>query len=289
MLELDKKYFSKYNLIAGIDEAGRGPLAGPVVASSVIFDKETCIEGVNDSKKVSEKKRDFLYDIIIEKALHIGVGIVYPKEIDKVNILNATKKAMELSVLGLNVTPDLLLVDGNQIEFSKYNQENIVKGDTKSFSIAAASIIAKVTRDRMMKSYSKVLPEYGFENHKGYGTKKHLEAICNYKSSIIHRQSFKPVSSFMPTFSYYIDNNMVDRLLLQVVGDYLIKEKYEIIDVKYPNIRAAIDGNIQEYQILSNIDLKQSNEASTSKDRSGKLIEVNFQSGKFKIVIKDID
>ena len=156
MLELDKKYFSKYNLIAGVDEAGRGPLAGPVVAASVIFSNNTYIEGVNDSKKISEKKREFLYKEILSKALHIGIGIIHSPEIDKINILQATKKAMKSSLDNLDIKPDLVLIDGNQIEIKNYNQRSIIKGDSKSFSIASASIIAKVTRDSIMFDYVRV-------------------------------------------------------------------------------------------------------------------------------------
>ena len=281
MLESDKKYYSKYNLIAGIDEAGRGPLAGPVVAASVIFEKNISIDGVNDSKKISSKKRDLLYDKIIDKALYIGIGIVHSKEIDEINILNATKKAMELSILDLGINPDFLLIDGNQIELSDYKQESIIKGDTKSFSIASASIIAKVTRDRMMENYAKILPDYGFQNHKGYGTKKHIESIVENKSSIIHRKSFNPVSNHLPSFNYYIKNNILDKLLIQVAGDYLIKNNYSIISVIDLCINSKLNKKEKFFHIKSN--LLQGNN-----DGNHDTIELNYKNGRFEININSI-
>ena len=289
MFEFDKKYFSKFNIIAGVDEAGRGPLAGPVVASAVIYDSDVYIEGIDDSKKISQKKREVYYEEIISKAKHVGVGIVFQEEIDKINILNATKEAMKKALQNLAVKPELVLVDGNQIEFSGYDQESIIKGDAKSFSIASASIVAKVTRDRIMEDYSKLLPEYGFENHKGYGTKKHLEAISIYKSSIIHRKSFKPISEYLPTFDYYLKNKAVDRLLIQIAGDYLIKNAYEIVESNFPYLKASIDNKVYVFMIKSNIytDLVGMSDRLLSKKH--KIIDVEIQNGKFKIVIKDID
>ena len=289
MFEFDKKYFSKFNLVAGVDEAGRGPLAGPVVASAVIYDQDTYIEGVDDSKKISSKKRKIYYKEIISKAKHIGIGIVFQEEIDKVNILNATKEAMRKAIQNLSIKPDIVLVDGNQIEFSDYNQESIIKGDAKSFSIASASIIAKVTRDRIMENYSKLLPEYGFESHKGYGTKKHIEAIGIYKSSIIHRKSFKPINEHMPTFDYYFKNKVVDRLLIQIAGDYLIKNNHVIIKSNFPYIETSINNDKCIYMIKSNIETNSVYICDNLVSKSHKIINVEIQNGKFKIVIKDID
>ena len=171
-----------FNTICGIDEAGRGPLAGPVVVASVIMPADSMIEGVNDSKKVSEKKREKLYDQILEEAISYGVGIIGQDEIDEINILNATKKGLTMS---------LIIVDAlNHIYTLGIPYESIIKGDAKCYSIAAASIIAKVTRDRIMREWDKVYPEYGFEKHKGYGTSAHIAAIKEYGLCPIHRKSF---------------------------------------------------------------------------------------------------
>lgn len=289
MLEFDKKYFSKYNIIAGLDEAGRGPLAGPVVAAAVVFDKNVFINGINDSKKISAKKRETLFDEIISNASYIGVGIVQAKEIDEINILEATKKAMEKSIKNLKIIPELVLVDGNQIEFSEYNQVSIIKGDTKSFSIASASIIAKVTRDRIMEDYSKILPEYGFESHKGYGTKQHFQAISDFKSSIIHRKSFNPVSNHLPSFNYYTDNNILDRLLIQIAGDYLIQKHHKILDVNKLCIHSTLKTIEYISYIESNIsNQKLFNKSKINKNFNNQLIEIDFNQGFHNIVVNSI-
>jgi ribonuclease HII len=179
-----------YNLIAGLDEAGRGPLAGPVVAAAVILPKGEMIVGVNDSKKISEKKREQLFIKIQEKALAIGVGIVDNETIDKINIFNATKLAMKQAINSLKVKPDFLLIDALEIADIHIKQKSIIKGDSKSISIAAASIIAKVTRDSLVKDYEKEYPGYNFSKHKGYGTKEHYEAIEKYGITPLHRKSF---------------------------------------------------------------------------------------------------
>ncbi len=186
--ELRKKGF---NTICGIDEAGRGPLAGPVVVASVIMPADSMIEGVNDSKKVSEKKREALYDKIIEEAISYGVAIIGQDEIDEINILNATKKGLTMSLKELTVKPDLILVDAlEHIDTMGIPYESIIKGDAKCYSISCASIIAKVTRDRIMREWDKVYPKYNFAQHKGYGTAKHIEAIKQYGLCPIHRRSF---------------------------------------------------------------------------------------------------
>ena len=186
--ELRKKGFNK---ICGIDEAGRGPLAGPVVIASAIMPADSMIEGVNDSKKVSEKKREILYDKIIEQAISYGVAIIGQDEIDEINILNATKKGLTISLQELTVRPDLILVDAlEHIDTLGIPYESIIKGDAKCYSISCASIIAKVTRDRIMREWDKVYPEYNFAQHKGYGTAKHIEAIKQYGLCPIHRRSF---------------------------------------------------------------------------------------------------
>lgn len=185
--ELNKK---GYEFVCGVDEAGRGPLCGPVVAAAVILPKDAHIEGVNDSKKLTEKRREKLYDDIIQNAVSVGVGVSDVDIIEEVNILNATKKAMLQAISNLKVNPEYVLVDGNQKIDTDIPLETVVKGDSKSESIAAASIIAKVTRDRLLIEYDKKYPEYGFAKHKGYGTKAHIEAIKKYGLTPIHRPSF---------------------------------------------------------------------------------------------------
>lgn len=198
MLEYEKMYYSRgCRLIAGVDEAGRGPLAGPVFAAAVIFDKDTYIEEINDSKKLSEKKREYLFDVIREKALYYNIASVDEKEIDKINILNAAFKAFNLAVLGLGELPDITLVDGNRCGEMPTPVQTIVKGDAKSMSIAAASILAKVARDRFITEQGEIYPEYNFKKHKGYPTKEHLEAIAKYGPCPIHRLTFKGVKEYV--------------------------------------------------------------------------------------------
>lgn len=191
MHEFEDKY-SEYEYIAGIDEAGRGPLAGPVVAASVILPKDCEILYLNDSKQLSAKRRDELFDEIKQKAIAYGIGIVSQGRIDDINILQATYEAMREAIgrMSEKQNPDLLLVDAVHIPDVDIKQVGIVKGDAKSVSIAAASILAKVTRDRFMVEMDKLYPEYGFASHKGYGSKSHIEAIKKYGASPIHRQTF---------------------------------------------------------------------------------------------------
>ena len=180
-----------YKYICGVDEAGRGPLAGPVCAAAVILPLDTVIEGLDDSKKLSEKKREALFDLITEKAVAYGIAYGSVEEIEEVNILGATYIAMCRAIEKLKKNPDYVLIDGNHFPpMLKTEGECIVKGDSKSMSIAAASILAKVTRDRLLLEYAEKYPEYGFEKHKGYGTKVHIEAIKKYGMCEIHRPSF---------------------------------------------------------------------------------------------------
>ncbi len=183
-------YDSGLELIGGTDEAGRGPLAGPVVAACVIMPKGLRIEGVDDSKKLSEKKRYMLYDKIIENAISVGVGIVDEKAIDEVNILNATKIAFEQAYSNLQVKPQHMLIDALKGLFGNTPQTVIIKGDSLSYQIAAASIVAKVTRDRIMIEYDAKYPEYNFRQHKGYGTSDHINVLKQHGACPIHRRSF---------------------------------------------------------------------------------------------------
>lgn len=188
-----KKYereYAGYQFICGIDEVGRGPLAGPVVAGAVILPKDCHILYINDSKKLSEKKREELYDIIMEQAVAVGIGMVGPGRIDEINILQATYEAMREAIGKLDPQPDLLLNDAVTIPQVSIRQVPIIKGDAKSISIGAASIVAKVTRDRLMVEYDKVMPEYGFASNKGYGSAAHIEALKKYGPTPIHRKSF---------------------------------------------------------------------------------------------------
>ena len=187
----------KFRNIAGVDEAGRGPLAGPVVAAAVIFSSSIDIAGLDDSKKLSAKKRDELFPKIQKSAVAYGVAVVDPKVIDEINILQAARLAMKDAVNQLKPVPDLLLIDGNQKIESSLDQWAIIKGDSKSLSIAAASVLAKVTRDRIMDDYHKLYPQYQFNRHKGYGTKLHRTLIREYGPCPIHRSTFKGVSEYI--------------------------------------------------------------------------------------------
>ena len=238
--------------VAGIDEAGRGPLAGPVVASCVLFKRGEQIEGINDSKKLSEKKRNHLYDIIREKALAVGIGVVHEREIDRINILSATILAMKKAFENMNREADVLLIDGNNISIGHKNEKCIIKGDTKSLSIASASIIAKVTRDRFMYEYDKIFPDFSFKTHKGYGTLMHRELIVKFKPSIVHRMSFAPMknkydSSFL--YSYIRRNPTV------YIASLLIKNYHTIIsifldDILKDTILSVAKNNILSFDIV---------------------------------------
>lgn len=192
-VEQMKRYereYKEYSYICGIDEVGRGPLAGPVVAAAVILPKDCTILYINDSKKLSAKKREELYDEIMEKAVAVGVGMASHERIDEINILQATYEAMREAISHLTVQPDLLLNDAVTIPKVEIRQVPIIKGDAKSISIAAASIIAKVTRDRMMEVFDDIYPEYDFASNKGYGSQKHVDALKKYGMTDIHRKSF---------------------------------------------------------------------------------------------------
>ena len=199
MLDLEKDYYSeKVKVIVGVDEAGRGPLCGPVVAAACILPKGYHNEHINDSKKLTEKKREIAYQEIINDALAYGVGIVDAKRIDEINIYQATKEAMSKAINQINISYDLIITDAMKLENQKAEVVPIIKGDAKAESIAAASIIAKVTRDHMLEEMDKKYPQYGFISHKGYGTKKHIEAIKKF--GIIkgfHRETYEPIKSMI--------------------------------------------------------------------------------------------
>lgn len=190
-LEYEQLAIAKgYKAVCGVDEAGRGPLAGPVCAAAVILPENTIIEGVNDSKKLSEKKREALFDVIKEKALSYSIAFATVEEIEELNILNATMLAMKRAVEGLDVKADYAMIDGNRLPDLEIPCEFVIKGDAKSMSIAAASILAKVSRDRLLYEYAEEFPEYQFDKHKGYGTKVHTEALLKYGPCKYHRKSF---------------------------------------------------------------------------------------------------
>lgn len=184
------RYSDTVRCICGVDEAGRGPLAGPVYAAAVILPRGLVIEGLNDSKKLTEKRREALYDVIVEQAVAYGIGSADEKEIDEINILQATFLAMRRAIAQLAVRPDLALIDGNRESDFSVPAQTVIGGDGKSANIAAASILAKVTRDRVMLEYAREYPQYGFDVHKGYGTKRHYEALREFGPCPIHRQSF---------------------------------------------------------------------------------------------------
>jgi ribonuclease HII len=192
---LDKNLWQKHNFLAGVDEAGRGPLAGPVVACAVILQKNFFNPQIDDSKKLSVKKREKLFEIITRSALSYSFGIVGHDTIDKINILNATKLAMHKAISKLNIKPDIVLIDAITLDDLPFRQYAIIKGDTLSLSIAAASILAKVTRDNMMRKYHNEYPVYGFDKHKGYPTKLHRKCIREYGPCPIHRKTFRLLGS----------------------------------------------------------------------------------------------
>lgn len=217
---------------AGVDEAGRGPLAGPVVAAAVILPKNHTIVGLIDSKKLTAKKREKLYNEII-KVSDYGIGIVSHRTIDKINILQATFKAMRKAILNLNQKPDKILVDGYAIPDKTIKNEGIIGGDNLIECISAASILAKVTRDEIMVNIDKLFPEYGFAKHKGYGTKMHMESIKINKASPIHRKSFRPVKENLPTMEWLKDNNMLIKLGVQLTGLNYLKQGYSILKINF--------------------------------------------------------
>ena len=219
--------------IAGVDEAGRGPLAGPVVAAAVILNDNHGITGLRDSKKLSQKKRELLYNEILIKAECIGIGKVDVKTIDRINIREATFKAMKIALGSLSTIPHKALIDGYALNNQVIPNEGIIGGDDLIDSIKAASIIAKVTRDRLMKEYAVIFPEYGFDKHKGYGTKSHLKALIKYRSTPIHRRSYKPVAKNMPTLNWIAKQNRIRWLGEKLAALYLKQKGIIIIEMNW--------------------------------------------------------
>ena len=215
-------------LIAGVDEAGRGPLAGPVAAAAVILSEDHSIAGLNDSKKLSPKKREILYDKIMNQALAVGIATVDEKTIDRMNILNGTYEAMQMALEDLDIQPDHALIDGFPLPNQIIPNEGIIRGDEKIEVIQAASIIAKVTRDRIMDKYDIIFPEFGFSNNKGYGTPKHMDALKKWKATPIHRKSFRPVRDNFPTLSWYRKNRRIGWIGEKLAALFLMKGLYEI-------------------------------------------------------------
>ncbi len=196
--DFDRYYLKKYKEnIIGIDEVGRGPLAGPVVTAAVVLDYNNTINGLNDSKKLTEKKREALLPLITNNAVHIGVGMAFPAEIDDINIFQATISAMKKSISLIPLESATLLIDGLSFPYENCQSIKVIKGDTKSPAIMAASIVAKIIRDRLMEHYDKLFPAYDFKSHKGYGTKKHIEAIHTNGPCEIHRNSFEPIKGML--------------------------------------------------------------------------------------------
>ena len=235
-------------IIAGVDEVGRGPLAGPVTAAAVILNKDNPIQGLKDSKKLTKKAREKLFPLINEKAISVGIGSVDVETIDKINIREATFVAMNSAIENLSVTPEKILIDGEPLRDQKITNEGVVGGDDKVDSIRAASIIAKVTRDRLMLHYSKIFPEYGFEKNSGYGTKQHLDALKIFKATPIHRRSFGPVKNSMPSIIWLEKEGRIEWMMQKLAALYLKRLNYEIIQMN----KTLEDGT--EFNIIAHFD-----------------------------------
>jgi len=258
-------------IIAGVDEAGRGPLAGPVVAAAVILPKDHTIEGLIDSKKLSAKKREKLYNEII-KVSDYGIGIVSQRTIDKINILQATFKAMRSAILNLDQKPDKTLIDGYGFPDQNIKNEGIIGGDNLIKSISAASIIAKVTRDRIMMNIDKIFPEYGFAQHKGYGTKMHMETLNVHKASPVHRKSFGPVKRNIPKMEWLKNNNKFNSLGIQLVCLNYLNQNFTILHI---NFQSNINKKINIVLIKENVVVFVKVIASTEKIEKINILNLN--------------
>ena len=219
--------------IAGVDEAGRGPIAGPVVAAAVILPDGCTIEGVKDSKKISEKKREILYGKILDVSTSVGVGIVHEDDIEELNILQATHRAMRLALGRLVPQPEEALIDGRGLPDQVVKNKGIIDGDDKIHAISAASIIAKVSRDRIMRNYDLIFPEYGFAKHKGYGTAEHLFNLRNHLACPIHRKGFRPVVNYMPSLSHLMANRLLEKWGKRLAARELIRNGYTVLEMNY--------------------------------------------------------
>ena len=220
-------------IIAGVDEAGRGPIAGPVVAAAVILPDGCAIEGVRDSKKISEKKREILYSKILDVATSVGVGIVHEDDIEELNILQATHRAMRLALGRLLPQPEEALIDGRGLPDQVVKNKGIIDGDDKVHTISAASIIAKVSRDRIMRNYDLIFPEYGFAKHKGYGTAEHLFNLRNHLACPIHRKGFRPVVNYMPSLSHLKESRLLEKWGKRLAARELIRNGYTVLEMNY--------------------------------------------------------
>lgn len=258
-------------IIAGVDEAGRGPLAGPVVAAAVILPKDHTIEGLIDSKKLSAKKREKLYNEII-KVSDYGIGIISHRTIDKINILQATFKAMRSAILNLDQKPDKTLIDGYGFPDQNIKNEGIIGGDNLIKSISAASIIAKVTRDRIMMNIDKIFPEYGFAQHKGYGTKMHMETLNVHKASPVHRKSFGPVKRNIPKMEWLKNNNKFNSLGIQLVSLNYLNQNFTILHI---NFQSNINKKINIVLIKENVVVFVKVIASTEKIEKINILNLN--------------
>jgi len=264
----------------------------------VVLPVDLLIPEINDSKKLSPKKREKLYNIIMDKAISVGIGIVHENKIDEINILNATILSMNRAIEDLDVSPDILLVDGNLKNICLIKQESIIKGDSKSQSIAAASIIAKVTRDNIMKEYDKVFPGYGLAKNMGYGTKEHMGALKTMLSTPIHRQSFKPVEDCMPSLKNIDD---MPRLSIQIAASRIIKDGHNILDVNYKDshIISFFNDNYNYFVLNDNTHNIKDKSISSLKDLLSKkdtthsvnisVISVQFSKDKPKVIFKKYD
>ncbi|MBL7047735.1 MAG: ribonuclease HII [Candidatus Marinimicrobia bacterium] len=220
-------------LIAGVDEAGRGPLAGPVVAAAVILPENPRIDGVRDSKQLSPKKREDVFHKIMDNVISVGIGIVHEDEIDRINIFQATFKAMRMALGRLKPQPDMALIDGKELPDQIVKNKGVKFGDRKIYIISAASIIAKVTRDRLMLNYDRIFPDYYFARHKGYATKKHIESLKKHFACPIHRKTFKPVREYLPSLSYLKKHRLIGKVGEQLAACKLVRDNYEIIEMNY--------------------------------------------------------